>query len=97
MNQVGITTDGRPLVAGVFPLLGTHGVRLEVIIAELARAALVVSWPDHVADARADGHKPARVKTRVLEAVEDVHGADSAREVGARLERVLRDLPGRQG
>jgi hypothetical protein len=33
MNQVGITTDGRPVVSGVFPLVGTRGLPLEIILA----------------------------------------------------------------
>lgn len=92
MNQVGTTTDGRPVVAGVFPLFGTHGVPLDIILAELTRDGLVVSWPDYVALALADGHRPARIKSRVLEAVEDVLGADHARAVGVRLDRLFAKL-----
>jgi hypothetical protein len=70
---------------------------LEIILAGLAEAGLVVSWHHDVADALADGHKPARIRVRAPEAVEDVHGAAYAREVGARSERLLRDRPGRRG
>lgn len=86
MNQVGTTTDNRPVVAGVFTLVGTHGIPLDIVLTELEKAGLVVSWPDYVKGALADGHKPSNLRSRIREAVEDVYGEEHAREVDARLE-----------
>lgn len=86
MHQSGITTDDRPVLAGVFPLFGTHGLPLDIILAELNARGLVVDWPDYVAGALSDGHKPPRIRSRIVEAVEDVMGTEVSREVGKRLD-----------
>ena len=44
MNQVGITTDGRPVVSGVFPLFGTRGLPLEIILAVERRHLTVAGF-----------------------------------------------------
>jgi hypothetical protein len=44
MNQVGITTDGRPIVSGFFPLVGTRGLPLEIILAVERRRRTVTGF-----------------------------------------------------
>lgn len=89
MRQSGITTDDRPVVADVFPLVGTRGVPLDIVLGELARAGFVVDWPDFVSQALADGANPQRLKAKILDAVTDIHGAEHAERVGVRLDLIL--------
>ena len=49
MEQSGETTDGRPVYAKVFPLVGTHGVPLEVILHRFKDSGHIMDWPDYVA------------------------------------------------
>jgi hypothetical protein len=44
MNQVGITTDGRPVVSGFFPLFGTRGLPLDIILAVERRHRTVAGF-----------------------------------------------------
>jgi len=89
MEQSGITTEGQPVIAGVFPLVGTHGVPLEFVLSEFKRCGQDVDWPDYVRGAIKDGHKPRTIKARILSAVGDVFGPKHAAEVKKRLDVVL--------
>lgn len=85
MKQSGITTDGKPVFAGVFPLMGTHGVPLEIILHNFMDTNRVVDWPDYIKSALKDGHKPRTIKARILAAVGDVYGSAYKKEIEARL------------
>ena len=87
MHQTATTTDNYPVLAGVFPLVGTHGVPLEIVLDFFQRRGMVMDWPDYIAGALADGHKPRTIKARILAAVGDVYGPDHRKAVAERLER----------
>jgi alanyl-tRNA synthetase len=89
MQQSAVTTEGQPVMAGVFPLVGTHGIPLEVILHRFKESGQVVDWPDYVAGALADGHKPRTVKARIAAAVGDIYGPDHREAVETRLEQLL--------
>ena len=89
MRQSGITTDDRPVVADVFPLVGTRGVPLDIVLGELLKAGFVVDWQDFVRQALADGANPERLRTKILDAVSDIHGVDYTEQVGVRLEKLF--------
>lgn len=46
MRQSGVTTGGQPVIAGIFALIGTHGVPLELILAHFHEAGMVMDWPE---------------------------------------------------
>ncbi|WP_337187575.1 hypothetical protein [Phenylobacterium sp.] len=89
LSHSAVTTDGRPVMAGTFALVGTHGLPLELILDFFARRNWVIDWIDYIRAALADGHKPATIKARILAAVGDVHGSAYAREVQKRLDVAL--------
>lgn len=89
MQQSGITEDGIPVYSGVFSLVGTHGLPLELILDRFKQEGRVVDWPDYVAMALKDGHKPVTIKARILAAVGDVYGPAHRDEVERRLETLL--------
>lgn len=89
MIQTGITTDGKPVVAGVFKLMSTHGLPLEFILEELKRRGLVTDWVDFVVKARADGWKDRTIVSRVEAAVGDVFGARYRQEFMTLLNALL--------
>jgi hypothetical protein len=89
MRQSGFTTEEQPVMAGVFSLVGTHGVPLEVILHRFRDEGLVMDWADYVAVAITDGHKPRTIKARIGAAVGDVYGSAYREQVEARLERLL--------
>lgn len=73
-EQIGITTDGRPVVRHVFALIGTHGIPLEMVLELMKAKGLVVSWPYYVQDSLADGAKMRTIEARVFSAISEVHG-----------------------
>lgn len=89
MKQSGETTEGRPVYAEVFPLVGTHGIPLELILHQFKDNGIVMDWPDYVAGAMKDGHKPRTIKARILSAVGDVYGPEHRDQVGVRLNRLM--------
>jgi hypothetical protein len=93
MHLTGATPDGRPVIAGVFPLVGTHSVPLEIVLDFFQRRGFVMDWLDYIAGARKDGHKPRTIKARITAAVGDVFGREHAQAVGERIDRCLPDHP----
>ncbi len=88
MKVEGYTPEGTPVVSGVFKLVGTHGVPLELILATAKNTPLVIDWIDYIKAALADGHNFSTVKSRILAAVGDVYGAGYASKIRERLEKL---------
>lgn len=74
IRQSGITTEGLPVLANVFSLVGTHGIPLEIILYKFQQEGIVVDWEDYIKGALKDGHNPKTIKARILAAVGDVYG-----------------------
>lgn len=89
ISQSGITTAGLPVIARAFSLVGTHFIPLEVVLGFLQEWGLVMDWPDDIAGALADGHKPRTIRGRVLAAVGDAYGPIHATEVAKRMDAYL--------
>lgn len=53
----GMTPDGRSVLSGLFPLVGTHGLPLDLLVEELDEQGYVIDMPDFVSSARVDGWK----------------------------------------
>ena len=60
----------------MFELVDTHGIPLDLVLERLAGAGMVPDWLTFCSAAVAAGWKPSRLRTRLAEAVGDVHGPD---------------------
>jgi len=85
MNQSGVYMVPKPVMADVFPLVGTHGVPLEIILDFFKEREMVMDWPDYIRGALKDGHNPRTIKARITSAVGDVYGASYRDAVEERL------------
>jgi hypothetical protein len=70
----GRTTDGRPVVHGVFRFRETYGVPLELLCLELHRRGLQIGWLELAAEMSAAG--VADPRPQLLQAAEAVHQVD---------------------
>ena len=52
MKRVGTTTDNRIVVDGVFRLMDTVGLPLDIIVQELKGRNLVPAWDEFILDAK---------------------------------------------
>lgn len=84
MNQSGITIDGKPVLSGVFDLVGTVGLPLDIVICELIDRGAVIDMMDFIRDARRDGWKNRTIISRFCDTP---LGNDA--EFMARLEKAL--------
>lgn len=89
MHQSGITPEGRAVIAGIFSLVGTHGVPLEIVLYKLKNEGLVADWVDYIKSALADGHNLGTIKARISAAVGDVYGSSYKKQVEFRLEKII--------
>ena len=78
MRVVGNTTDGRPVIAGLYSIYETHGIPLDVVISECVKRGAVPSWSHMVGEANAAGMGLRRAISKVSQAVRDAacHDAD---------------------
>lgn len=53
--QIGITTEGKPVMSGIFAFYETHGIPLEIIFMSFIEKELVPSWIDLYKDMRLSG------------------------------------------
>lgn len=84
MIQVGKMENGQPVMAGVFTLVGTHGIPLEFILEQMKARGLWVSWPHYVSDAMKDGAKMRTIRARVLASVGEAYGSQYTKAFEAR-------------
>jgi hypothetical protein len=75
LPEVGLTTDGRLVVAGVFRFCETYGVPLDVVLDLLRQQRIVPCWMSYFREARLAGMATDRILARIDPAVCDVHGA----------------------
>jgi alanyl-tRNA synthetase len=85
LTVVGKTESDIPVMAGVFTLVGTHGVPLEIILSFFQQRGVLVDWQDYIRAALKDGHKYQTVRARILSAVGDVYGPVYRAEMEKRL------------
>jgi hypothetical protein len=91
IEQSGITTDDKPVFAGMFRHVGTHGTPLEVVLDFCRAHGMVVDWPAYIAGALKDGHKPRTISARILTAVGEVYGPAYREAVGQRIGGYLKE------
>jgi hypothetical protein len=73
------------VIAGLFPLVNSEGVPLDVLLAGLARLRLTPDWIDFFRDALRHGWRPESTINRIELALQDIHEAASAALVASRL------------
>lgn len=61
---------------GVFDLVGTHGLPLEIALEGLKSRGAMPDWLDYWTEATKGGAKPAGVRFRLSNAVMDVYGKE---------------------
>lgn len=73
MEKVGTTVDGKTVRNGVFMLVDTHGLPLDVIMGHLAKKNAVVSWVHFCIDAVCAGWTDSKIHATIREAVTIYH------------------------
>jgi len=74
INIVGVSEDGKKVVAGVFRLFDTVGLPLEIIFERIKNEDWIVDWKEFIGDARKHGWSDRTIRTRVITAYGDVFG-----------------------
>lgn len=93
MKKSGLTLDRKAVYTGVFKLIGTHGIPLEIILHKFQSDGILIDWVDYVKDALRDGHKPNTIKSRILSAIGDIYGHIYKNEIEKRLNIILPTWP----
>lgn len=89
IRRVGTTDQGRPVIGGVFPLVNSEGIPLEVVIESLRRRGMVIDWLGFVRECLRFGWSEERIVSGIVAAVGDVCGPVEREEVESRLRRAL--------
>lgn len=86
LRQIGITEDGKPVLAGVYKAYETYGVPLEVLLVSLEESGAIPCWNTLYDEAKAAGMKHERIKSMLAPAISDSYGPDLCEMVLLRLE-----------
>lgn len=92
LQIVGKTDNGYRVVAGLFPLVNSEGIALDILIHGLWQRGYVPDWINFLREAQAYGWNLGTTKARIVQAVSDVHGRPWCDHMELRLEQVLREL-----
>lgn len=83
-----MTTEGKPVIGGVFPLVNSEGILLEVLISRMHDKGYVIDWHGFWKEAMENGWNPRSTVTKIATSVGEVLGP----EVREGVERSLRFL-----
>lgn len=92
LQAVGKTPDGVVAIKGVFPLVDTHGIPLDLVLDSLKDKGMMPDWHDYVAKARKAGWRLDRTVRQLSVAVGDVYGPDFRTSWEARMTECLEVL-----
>lgn len=67
LAQVGITTDGKKVVSGVFKTMDTIGLPLDIICQELKSKGMIPAWDLFLIDAENAGWKKSTALRKLKE------------------------------
>ena len=84
---MGRTEDGKPVVSGMFKMVDTHGIPLEVVISHLNDNGLMPSWTHFYDRAVKAGWKPDGVIQKLTVAVGDIYGPEFREEWEERMKK----------
>jgi hypothetical protein len=89
MKIIGITTDDKPVVAGVYKMCGTHGLPLEIVLDYFRTHVLIISWSDFIIDALNEGTSSRTIRAKILSAMADIYGPKYTSEFDARFSQYI--------
>lgn len=85
MQIVGVTSDNKRIVSGLFPLFDTHGLPLSIIWQCCIENNFVPSWIDFYFEAIEAGWSHKTILLRLNESIADVYGIEYQEVVIKRL------------
>lgn len=74
LQQVGLTTDGRPVYSGLFRFYETYGLPLDSVLSLFIEKGWVPDWMDFYLGALKSGMKHDRILSKLEEAISDSFG-----------------------
>ncbi len=88
IRQVGVTTEGKPVVAGIYRFCETVGLPLVDALFVLDQQGQVPCWESYYKEALDAGMKHARILSRLKEAMADTYSPEFLGVVIERLDDV---------
>lgn len=92
IRRSGTTSDGRPVVAGLFSVVNSEGVGLDVLLELFHDRRWVVDWLDFLRHAKDFGWNLRTAAGKIHSALEQVEGPQLASAWLARIEPLLEHL-----
>jgi hypothetical protein len=89
IRRSGTSTDGRPVVAGLFSVVNSEGVGLDVLLELLHDRRWLVDWLDVLRHARDFGWNLRTAAGKIHAAIEQVEGPQVAAAWLARADTLL--------
>ena len=89
LEQVGETTDGKAVYAGVYKTFETYGIPLDTLLQTLRDRNGIPCWISFYREAQDAGMKHERILSKLDEALSDVYGAAFRDHVIEVLNRVF--------
>lgn len=74
MQQIGVTSENKKIMGGVFKFYDTYGLPLSIVFDVLISKNMIPSWIHFIMDAKKSGWKKRTVDSRVREAIIDTYG-----------------------
>lgn len=85
LSVVGYTSEKDLVVKGVFDLISTRGLPLDMVIEELCNQGIVIDWFDFYESSIKGGWKPNTAITKIQSSVGDILGEKEGNEIIKRL------------
>lgn len=79
LPQVGITKDGKIVVAGVYDFFEVYGMPLDWLFSNLKDHNMIPDWIDLYKSAERNNMKHANIISKLKEPLEDVYGFEFAK------------------
>lgn len=92
LYKTGMTTDGQTVLAGVFYLVGSCGVPLEIILGYFKDNNYVVDWPEYTQHALKDGARLHNIQSKIEAAIGEIYGPVYRKEWSRLFELYLTTL-----
>ena len=88
---MGKTEDGKLVVTGLFELVDTHGIPLDIVVSKFEERGLMPSWTHFYDKAVKAGWKPEGVVQKLRGVVGDVYGPKFREGWEKRLKRHIEE------
>jgi hypothetical protein len=90
LEITGKTEDGKLVIGGVFKLLDTHGIPLEITLDKLNESNMICDWIQFWKDGIKAGWPPKRILITLTSVVGDVYGPEFREEWEFRMKAWIR-------